>query len=30
VADDAGLQGPLPTGDQIAAELERFLRNQAD
>lgn len=29
-ADDAGLTGPLPTGDQIAAELERFLRNQSD
>lgn len=27
-ADEAGMQGPLPTGDQIAAELERFLRNQ--
>lgn len=26
--DDMGLGGPLPTGDQIAAELERFLRNQ--
>jgi hypothetical protein len=30
VADDAGISGPLPTGDQIAAELERFLRNQSD
>lgn len=30
VADDTGISGPLPTGDQIAAELERFLRNQAD
>lgn len=30
VADDAGIAGPLPTGDQIAAELERFLRNQSD
>ena len=30
VADDSGMSGPLPTGDQIAAELERFLRNQAD
>ena len=28
VADDTGIAGPLPTGDQIAAELERFLRNQ--
>lgn len=28
VADDTGISGPLPTGDQIAAELERFLRNQ--
>jgi hypothetical protein len=28
VADDAGMSGGLPTGDQIAAELERFLRNQ--
>jgi hypothetical protein len=28
VADDSGISGPLPTGDQIAAELERFLRNQ--
>lgn len=25
---DTGISGPLPTGDQIAAELERFLRNQ--
>ena len=30
VADDTGISGPLPTGDQIAAELERFLRNQSD
>lgn len=30
VADDTGISGPLPTGDQIAAELERFLRNQAE
>lgn len=30
VADDAGISGPLPTGDQIAAELERFLRNETD
>ena len=30
VADDTGISGPLPTGDQIAAELERFLRNQDD
>lgn len=30
LTDDAGLGGgPLPTGDQIAAELERFLRNQS-
>ncbi len=28
VADDTGLEGPLPTGDQIAEELERFLRNR--
>lgn len=28
--DDMGLGGPLPTGDQIAAELERFLRDQTD
>jgi hypothetical protein len=27
VADESGLSGPLPTGDQIAAELERFLRD---
>lgn len=26
--DDDGFSGPLPTGDQIAAELERFLRNR--
>jgi hypothetical protein len=30
LADDASLGGPLPTGDQIAAELERFLRGQGD
>lgn len=31
LADDAGTgRGGLPTGDQIAAELERFLRNQTD
>jgi hypothetical protein len=30
LADDGGLGGDLPTGDQIAAELERFLRNQRD
>lgn len=30
VPDDGGLTGPLPTGDQIAAELERFLRDEAD
>jgi hypothetical protein len=23
-----GLLGPLPTGDELAAELERFLRDQ--
>lgn len=28
LADESGMGGPLPTGDQIAAELERFLRNQ--
>ena len=28
VAEDSGLEGPLPTGDQIAEELERFLRNR--
>lgn len=29
--DSSGaISGPLPTGDQIAAELERFLRNQDD
>lgn len=28
VADSGGLSGPLPTGDQIAAELERFLRSK--
>lgn len=28
VADDAGITGPLPTGDQIAADFERFLRQQ--
>lgn len=28
VADDAGLQGPLPTGDEIAHELEQFLRGR--
>lgn len=27
-AEDSGLEGPLPTGDQIAEELERFLRNR--
>lgn len=27
---DTALQAPLPTGDQIAAELERFLRNRGD
>lgn len=27
-ADDAGLPGPLPTGDQIAEELEQFLRKR--
>lgn len=26
--DEGGLTGPLPTGDQIAAELERFLREE--
>ena len=26
--DEGGLGGPLPTGDQIAAELERYLRDQ--
>lgn len=30
VEDDGGLTGPLPTGDQLAAELERFLRNQGE
>lgn len=30
VADASGLAGPLPTGDQIAAELERFLRSKDD
>lgn len=30
VADDSTFGGPLPTGDQIAAELERFLRNQTE
>ncbi|MDX1621512.1 MAG: PAC2 family protein [Nitriliruptorales bacterium] len=28
--DDQGLGGPLPTGDQIAAEFERFLRDEQD
>ncbi len=28
VADDAGMPGPLPTGDQIAEELEQFLRKR--
>lgn len=27
---EATFQGPLPTGDQIAAELERFLRDRSD
>lgn len=27
-ADEHGFEGPLPTGDQIAAELEQFLRKQ--
>ena len=27
VQDDARITGPLPTGDEIAAELERFLKN---
>jgi hypothetical protein len=27
---ESTFQGPLPTGDQIAAELERFLRNRSD
>lgn len=27
-ADDAGMPGPLPTGDQIAEELEQFLRKR--
>lgn len=27
-ADDAGLPGPLPTGEQIAEELEQFLRKR--
>lgn len=27
-AENSGLEGPLPTGDQIAEELERFLRNR--
>ncbi len=30
LVDDAGTGGGLPTGDQIAAELERFLRNQTE
>jgi hypothetical protein len=30
LAGDGGMGGPLPTGDQIAAELERFLRGQGD
>lgn len=30
VNDSAGLSGPLPTGDQIAAELERFLRSKQE
>ena len=28
--DDQGLGGPLPTGDQIAAEFERFLRDEGE
>jgi hypothetical protein len=30
LADDGTITGPLPTGEQIAAELERFLRQQGD
>lgn len=30
VADEGGFEGPLPTGDQIAAELEQFLRKRDD
>lgn len=30
IADEGGLTGPLPTGDQIAAEFERFLKDQDD
>ncbi len=30
LAEDGVISGPLPTGDQIAAELERFLRQQGD
>ncbi|MFZ9629946.1 MAG: proteasome assembly chaperone family protein, partial [Ilumatobacteraceae bacterium] len=29
-SDSFSAQGPLPTGDDIAAEFERFLRDQAD
>jgi proteasome assembly chaperone (PAC2) family protein len=28
LAEGGGITGPLPTGDQIAAELERFLKDQ--
>lgn len=30
LADEGAITGPLPTGDQIAAELERFLKEQGD
>lgn len=30
VDDGTGIAGPLPTGDQIAAEFERFLKDQGD
>lgn len=30
LADEGAITGPLPTGDQIAAELERFLKEQND
>lgn len=30
LADEGAITGPLPTGDQIAAELERFLKEQGE
>jgi hypothetical protein len=30
LADQQGLSGPLPSGDELAEELQRFLREQDD